>query len=50
MSTTECRLRRWHPEDAAVLYAAVQDEEIARQLPPLETEADARAYAASLSR
>ena len=32
------RLRPWHPEDAAVLYAAVQDEEIARQLPPLETD------------
>lgn len=37
-------LRPWRPEDAEVLFAAIADEEIARQLPPFETESDARAH------
>ena len=40
------RLRPWHPEDAQELFEATADPEIARQLPPFDTEADARAYIA----
>ncbi|HHU37985.1 MAG TPA: GNAT family N-acetyltransferase [Propionibacterium sp.] len=40
------QLRPWHPEDAQEMFDAASDPEIARQLPPFETEADARAYIA----
>lgn len=40
------RLRPWHPDDARELFEAIADPEIARQLPPFVTEADARAHIA----
>lgn len=43
------RLRPWHPEDAAEVFEAVRDPEIARQLPPFETEAEARAHLAKMN-
>ena len=43
------RLRPWHPEDAQELFEATADPEIARQLPPFETEAQARAHIAKLA-
>lgn len=42
-------LRPWRPGDAAELFAASSDPEIARQLPPFETEAQARAHIAKLA-
>lgn len=43
------RLRPWHPEDAQELFDATADPEIARQLPPFDTEASARAHIAKLA-
>lgn len=43
------RLRPWHPQDARELFEATADPEIARQLPPFETEAQARAHIAKLA-
>ena len=44
---TEHRLRPWRPEDAHILLDAVtRDEEIARQLPTLETLSDAHEHIA----
>ncbi len=42
-------LRPWHPEDARELFEAVRDPEIARQLPPFDTEAAAKAHIAKLA-
>lgn len=38
------RLRPWHVKDAAVLLAAIADEDIARQLPRFESLSDAEAH------
>ncbi|MDO5534305.1 MAG: GNAT family protein [Propionibacteriaceae bacterium] len=43
---SDYRLRRWSSADAPALFAAIEDEEVSRQLPPFETEADARAHIA----
>jgi len=43
------RLRPWGAGDAAVLLRAVGEPEIARDLPPLEHLADAKAYVAKLA-
>ena len=46
---SEYLLRPWHPEDAAELFEAARDPEIARQMPPFETEGEARAHIAKLA-
>ncbi len=47
MSTYQ--LRPWHPEDARELFEAVRDPEIARQMPPFRSEAEARALIAKFA-